>query len=348
MQWHEFIERRLLEPLAMGRSRTTAFAVWDRKFVAPTFLGSVPGGTPDMSAARDADVAMPHGFDAHGAIVPLPWQSYDDAAAAGSMVSSVADMANWLVLHLDMGRFRDRQIVRAETVKELHAIQNLHVDRSSFPFEETGEGYAMGWRRAEYRGHVHLAHSGGMLGFPAYVALIPDLRIGVVVLSNGPKPASDEYTLHKAIAFWVFDRLMGAPVRNWSEEFLRRSQNAELASLSRENRLDRERLRDRAASLPLQRYVGSYEDGRGRSGRIGVTLEHGALTLRFNGEGAFSAPLEHWQSDVFRLRPSPTVADVLGPQLVAFDIDPAGRVVSMSAFGALFQPLSETAARPDR
>jgi CubicO group peptidase (beta-lactamase class C family) len=333
--WQELIQRRLFQPLGMSRSGTSPYQFWDSRYLAPTFLGT-PSRMPHFSDARDDNVAMPHARDEGGSIVVLPWRSYDNAAAAGSIVSSVADLAKWLALQLG-----DRpELLRQDTLEELHAVQNLHVDAEQFPFESGAETYAMGWRRSEYRGHVHLAHSGGIVGFPAYIALLPETGMGVVVLSNGPR-FGDGYAFHKAVAFGVFDRLLGISQRDWRGEFLSLSQRVLAQRQAQEETLRRARLPRAAPSLRLEQYSGLYEDLEGRSGRVAVRIERGQLMLSFAGEGAYAAALEPWHHDGFRLRGRPGVADVLGPQFVEFELDPAGHVGALHLFEATFRRLSE-------
>src|SRR5688500_8181115 len=99
-------------------------------------------------------------------------------------------------------------------MRELHAPQNPHMP-VQFPFEPGSGSYAMGWGRTLYRGHAYLAHGGGMIGFPSYVALLPDARAGVAVLSNSPE------AMHRAVALWALDRVLGEPEHDWNGEFLR-------------------------------------------------------------------------------------------------------------------------------
>jgi CubicO group peptidase (beta-lactamase class C family) len=336
MTWQQFVQRRLLDPLTMTRTKTSPYEVWDRAYVAPTFLGSSSEPLIDASRARIDDIAMPHARAEDGSIVMIPWRSYDDAAPAGALVSSVSDMAKWLILNLNGGQFEGRQILESSTVRELQATQNLHVTPAQFPFLDGSETYAMGWRRARYLGHVHLAHSGGIIGFPAYVALLPDAKIGVVILANGPKSVRDEYTLHKAIVFSIFDRLLGAPKRDWRAEFKARARAVQERADSEERTLQAERLPGAPPSLPLTRYAGTYEDLARHSGAVIVAESAGRLRLRFAGEGAFSGDLEPWHHEVFRLRATPGLADRLGPRFAAFSIGKSGTIESMRFLDASF------------
>jgi CubicO group peptidase (beta-lactamase class C family) len=345
MTWHEFIRRRLLQPLKMTRSDTSPYHFWEAQHVAPALYGSPAAVCPTLNDARDNNVAMPHWGTENGSVAVLPWQSYDNAAAAGAIVSTAADMAKWINLNLNEGHYERQQLLSKATLREVHSTQNLHGgdSRFLFPLEQTTDGYAMGWWRARYRGHTHLAHGGGIIGFPAYVALLPDRRIGIVILSNGPKVLRHEYMVeglfHRAIAFWVFDRLLGAPMRDWRKVLSQRARRLEREAERSKAELYRRRLPDRAPSLPLEQYAGVYEDLRGHSGPVQVRAEDGRLSLKFAGEGAYSAYLEHWHQDLFRLCSSPGAADVLGLRFAAFGVDPGGKAISMSAFDATFERL---------
>lgn len=343
--WSEFVRERLLKPLGMSRSATSPYEFWDARHIAAAFFGSAPADGYGIEQVRDRNVAMPHAWNSDGQVVVMPWQSYDSAAAAGSLVSSVAEMANWLVMHLNEGSFSGRAILKPDTVRELHALQNARVaaqppfDSDQFPLSAGSCHYAMGWFRALYSGHIHLSHGGGMLGFPAYAAFMPERKIGVVVLANGPQPVRDELALNKAIGFWLLDRLLGASGQDWSGAFLSRARSVRAAAQREEEVLRRSRIKDSRPSAPLAAYAGVYEDRIGNSGPVCVALEKGCLRLKFPGEGAFCASLEPWHADLFRLHASAEVDGVFdwgGPEsrFVAFTLDPWGKVRLMRAFGA--------------
>lgn len=345
--WGKFVKERLLEPLRMGRSGTSPNEFWDARYIAPAFFGAAPARDCGIGQARDRNVAMPHCWDDEGTVGVLPWQSYDSASAAGSVVSSAAEMANWLIMHVNEGRFAGRQILESATIRELHAPQNLCLAQQArtdsnlfqFPLTEDTCAYAMGWFRGMYRDQLHLSHSGGMLGFPAYAAFMPERKIGVAVLANGPQPARDEYAINKAIGFYILDRLLGEPRRDWSEEFLARSRALRSAAQREEEELQRSRIVDSLPCAPLATYAGVYEDRTGDSGPVTVTLLNGRLQLSFPGAGAFSAWLEPWHDGLFRIHASAEVDRVLDSgglerRFVEFAFDAWGRVRSMRAFDA--------------
>jgi len=337
--WSDFIRQRILRPLEMNRSGTSPYEFWEPRYIAPTFLGYAAAARISAHQSREPNLAMPHCWNGTDSWMPIPWQSYDNAAAAGALISSVAEMGNWLALQLSQGYFAGRRLLRPETLRELQAPQNLHGGGNSSPALEGPETYAMGWQRAQYRGHTHLAHGGGMVGSPAYVALLPERKAGVVVLSNGSLDASEKLGLHKAIAFWIFDRLLSAPPRNWCEEFLTRTRSMQQEARAKEATLQSSRTHHLALHLPLQGYVGQYRDFFGHSPPVDICLDDGQLNINFVGTGAFRAYLEPWHQGLFRIRPAVSVADVLGPQFIRFSLNANGEVASFGAFEATFQRL---------
>lgn len=340
--WGELVKHRLFEPLGMTRSGTSPYEFWDRRFVTPTFLGTAPAGRVSRRDARDSNVAMPHTLE-DGPARAIPWQSYDTLAAAGAVVSSAGDLAKWLVLHLGGGRFQGRTLLSPGTVAELHAPQNVR-DPSRFPFDEGSGSYTLGWHRDRYRGELHLSHGGGILGFPAFVFMLPRRRIGVVVLANGRTPSTDDYaipgfdhyTFHKSIALWVFDRLLGAPPGDWRAHYLAQVAEHERRVREAEANLQAARLPGRGPSLALSAFAGAYEDRSGPLGRVVLETVEGRLRLRFAGEGAYAAHLDHWHQDVFRII---TVGVRFTRGFVEFSIGPDGRVAAMRGFGGEFTPI---------
>ena len=340
--WHAFVRERLLQPLQMRRSGTSAYEVWDRQYVTPTFWGTAAAGRPHHRDARDPDVAMPHFVDANNRFVRIPWQSYDNAAAAGTIVSSANDLAHWLIMHLDEGRYGGRPILQAETIKALHAAQNLHM-RDVYPFTESKEGYALGWMLARHHGRPYVWHSGGILGFPAYVSMIPEARIGVAVIANSAKAsAGDPYALHAAIALQVYDQLLGAPAHDWISDFATRAGKADQQARDTEAAHQAGRPKGAPPSLPLAAYAGVYEDTALHSGPVTLRVDGKRLHLSFAGTGALSGHLEPWHHDVFRLRID--LPYDFG-QFPSFALGPAGEVVSMSLFGSTYQRLSHQDAK---
>lgn len=231
MSWPKFVTHALLTPLGMTRTFASFEGLWSPGEVAPVFLGDVEA--TDLAAVRPsiADWAMPHIWHGRGPAMQVPWQCYDNAPAAGSISSCAADLAKWLSFNLSGGVSQGTRLITRAALQDLYATQNSYIDYVQAPL--SAETYASGWRRGSYRDVTVISHGGGIIGFPAYIAMIPSHDIGIAILSNGAAHAperlgSHKFGLHRALAFWAFDHFLGAPEYDWSGEFLARAVDAEM------------------------------------------------------------------------------------------------------------------------
>jgi hypothetical protein len=294
--------------------------------VAPAFLGTAPAGRVGIGDAQSKNVAMPHGHDRDGDRRVLSWQSYDSAAAAGSIVSSVTDMSRWLRMHLNGGDLEGERVLEEATVTELHSSQ-IPLQSSSFHFSDGEASYGMGWSITGFQGHRYVSHGGGIFGFPAYSAMAPEHGIGVVVLANGS--GLNPYSPHQQITAWVLDRLIGLETRDWRAEALAEADVYRQRYRAANEEIDAARHPDTTPSLPLADYAGEYTNKM--AGILRVDLEDGRLVLRYPGEGAFSGTLEHWHHDVFRLFFDGGDGGAYKSSFVIFSIDQLGVVSKLDA-----------------
>jgi hypothetical protein len=153
-------------------------------------------------------------------------------------------------------------------------------------------GYALGLGVRDYRGWILRQHTGGLPGYLSKVAMIPDLRLGVAVLTNQESGAAFE-----SIVYRVLDHYIGAKAPDYPTLF------QQLREKNREKLREAERRaaagRDSASgpSLPLARYAGTYRDAW--YGDVKIVEEKGGLAIRFTRTPALVGDLVHWQHDTF-------------------------------------------------
>jgi hypothetical protein len=136
-------------------------------------------------------------------------------------------------------------------------------------------------------------HGGAIDGMRARVALMPEEKIGLVVLGN-----MGGSLLPVALMYRIFDTMLGAPPRDWSAEFLKTVKTVEQAGQAAEKKQESERVAGTNPSLSLDKYAGTYRNDL--YGDVKVALNNGKLNLHFGP--AFTGDLEHWHYDTFRAR----------------------------------------------
>src|SRR6185436_13640896 len=254
----------------------------------------------------------------------------DPVAPAGSVWSSVSDMAKWMQMLLDgchAGGASGAALLSKETCAELFTPQTIApyemypTTRLTNPHWMT---YGLGWFQQDYRGRAVDFHTGSIDGMVAIHGLIRDERLGVYVLGN-----LDHTELRHAIMYTVFDRFAGKTDRDWSAEFLKLydglRDEADKARAEKESK----RVKGTAPSLPAKQLAGDYVDPL--HGDVHVTNEGGGLRLQYGA--AFVGALEHWHYNTFR---ATWKAAWRTPELVTFVVDEDGRASGLELMGARF------------
>jgi CubicO group peptidase (beta-lactamase class C family) len=99
-----------------------------------------------------------------------------EAFPAGSVSTTAKDMSNFMIAHLQDGKFGDKQILRPETAKLMHSRVFGSDDRLS--------GMAHGFYEESRNGHRIIGHGGDTQYFHSDLHLIPDANVGFFVSYN--------------------------------------------------------------------------------------------------------------------------------------------------------------------
>ncbi|HMV82302.1 MAG TPA: serine hydrolase [Blastocatellia bacterium] len=297
--WDEFIAERFFKPLGMTSTNSSVTALKSNLNLA-TPHSRLPG-LPSLE----------------NRVQPIAWRLMDNIGPAGSINSNVTDMAQWVRLQLSAGQYGGRQILSPAVLKEMHTPQMLI--RPEPPWSTLFPAahfitYGMGWFLHDYQGRKVVDHTGNIDGMTALVALLPEEKIGFVILSN-----MNSTNLPKALEFKLLDLILQAPTKDWSWEMLKETKAREAQALAAEQKQLQERITGTHPTLALENYAGAYADDLYGEARISFT--DGKLTMSIAGSAL--SDLEHWQYDAFRATPRdrPT-----RKSLVSFALNSQGKV----------------------
>lgn len=271
--WDTLIATRIFGPLGMTESNTTY-------------------------AAAQADDLMASGYywdDDKGELVHQPMRFADAIGPAGSINSSVRDMSRWVLFQLGRGEIDGRRLITTETLEETWTKQS----------EMTPDiGYAMGWMLREWEGKRVIEHAGGIDGFTAEVAFLPDEQVGMVMLTNQ----------------------LGSPLQDMSRALVFQGM---LGDITSDDAL--------ASAEDLTRFTGDYTAnfGQFRDSTMKVLVQNGKLAVDVPGQMVFElrAPKEDGR------RPF-AITDAIA---LRFNENERGEVYSMTFFqgGATFECFRE-------
>lgn len=270
MKWNEYVKESFFEPLGMDRTITS---------------------TSDLSE----NVAQPHKPLEKKQQV-IDWVNWDNMGAAGGIISSASDMAQWMKMNLNRGVIDGDTIIDPSQHNILWTPHNNHVVTLEAQDNLIGRhfsGYGLGWGVSDYDGNLMITHGGGYDGMYSYQMLIPDQKIGVMVLTNSMKGLSS------AVALWVVDRYLDNPDRDYSTERLEASKKNESQSNAIEERIA-DRNRKKEPTLSKEAFAGTYNSGM--HGDVIVTQnEDGSFDMAFANAQKLSATLTHWHYNIWQI-----------------------------------------------
>jgi len=150
--------------------------------------------------------------------------------------------------------------------------------------------------------------------------LVPDIQLGIVVLTNQEAPGA-----FSAIGHRIADRYLGAPDTDWITAYqkLDDKQRSDAAETLAKQRASRNA--DSRPSLPVAKYAGRYRDPW--YGEITIATEREALVLHFDHTPSLVADMEHWQYDTFKARWRDHSLDA--DAFVTFALNPDGAISQM-------------------
>ena len=95
---------------------------------------------------------------------------------AGGVYTNILDMAKYMRFHINKGRISGQQLLNKDLIEEMHSVQ--------FPEDNQKSGYGLCLVRAAVSDTYLLNHGGGGYGFITSMTMYPELKLGVVTLTN--------------------------------------------------------------------------------------------------------------------------------------------------------------------
>ena len=161
--WDDFIEERIMKPIGMSHS----------------------AASPDRVKYR-SDMIDGHA-SVDGKVQVIARSSLKVGHSAGGINSSIADLSKWVMLQLANGKYGDnlsKQLFSKEVHDEMWSPQTIMPVRSPGPYNTHFAAYALGFGVSDVKGYKQVTHTGGLEGMVTQITMIPELNLGIIVLTN--------------------------------------------------------------------------------------------------------------------------------------------------------------------
>ena len=268
--WEQNIQDKILTPLGMTNT-TVDLAGW----------------------LKNNDISKGYGVLNDSVPEKLDYYDISGMAPAGSINSSANDMAKWLTVWINSGKYAGKEILPSPYVSE--AISSQMVIGGGVPGKENPgiylANYGLGWMISSYRGHYYVEHGGNIDGFSASTGFFPSDSIGIVVLSN-----QNGSVVPRIIRNLIADRLLGLKYKDWESEIYNTYRAGQVKSKEAKKTGVSSRKYGTRPSHNLAEYAGIYTSPGGESFELEV--RHDSLYMQLPKKKFY---LPHYHYDIFNM-----------------------------------------------
>jgi CubicO group peptidase (beta-lactamase class C family) len=235
MTWEDFIEKRIMQPLNMTKSAASISRLKDKSnMISP------------HCAVNDKVQA-----------IDIDWS--ETANAAGGICSNITDLSKWIMMQMNNGKYGDnKQLFSEEVHEEMWTPQTIINARATPPYNTHFASYGLGWFLSDVKGYKQATHTGGLAGVVTQITLLPELKLGIIVLTNQQIGAA-----FSAITNTIKDSYLGVTgidrVKQASDRV--KKGEAEAKKITSDIWASIEKQQKEATTKPdLNNYIGTYTD----------------------------------------------------------------------------------------
>ena len=261
--WDDALIERIFTPLKMNNSTTGNRAFFTSPALARGYRLSKEADTIRITPRTDLQGA----FSWLSAIAP-----------AGFVISTGADMANWLKMLLAKGKFNDKQVISERNFRFLTTPQTISGSDSV-----TLNNYAQGWTIEQGPQGRLIRHTGLAYGYTSLVGFAPELNLGFAVLTTNGTTNNPHY----AIVRQLIDLYLGIQGKDWQkyymDDYMKPSPSRPIPAKV-----------DSLPPLDKKSYLGTFDGGAFGDARVYLQND----TLRFALKRVDS-PLRHKSGNTF-------------------------------------------------
>lgn len=157
--YEDFIESKIIKPLGMTKTAASWYRLKDKTNV-------IDGHAPY-----------------EGKLLPVGLSFGEIANAAGGIYSSVTDMSKWVIAMINSGKYGEKlekSLFSPAVHRELWTPQTIIAGGNPASFSS----YGLGWFLSNVNGNFQATHTGGLSGIVTQVTILPEMKLGIIVLTN--------------------------------------------------------------------------------------------------------------------------------------------------------------------
>ncbi|MXN89800.1 serine hydrolase [Flavobacterium sp. Sd200] len=304
MSWEQYVQTRIINPLGMNDSYTSIGMMKDKN-----------------------NLATPHN-DVKGVLKPLPHWDEMINGAAGGIYANTDDLCKWMLVQLNKGKYGESLSSKLFTEDSQREMWKLHTVEDSYGgrYNTHFSGYGLGWFLTDVKGNMMVTHTGGLPGMLSITTLIPDLNLGIVILTNTDPGGG---LLFSAINNTILDSYLKMDDFGWIDKY-----HKEFAEIQNEG----DKVTDnvwktvKAASkqkINFSPYIGIYEDKW--FGKAEVFMKGKQLWFKCLRSPKLNGPMYFYKANSFAIKWE--YQDMNADAFAVFSLDEEGKAQGIKLKG---------------
>ncbi len=261
--WEQYVQSHFLSPLGMDHSLILSTGVADQ-----------------------ANVATPYTTSYSDHISKVPYDNWNNLAPAASIVSNVNDLSHWLVMQLDSGRYQGKEIISWEALQKTRIANTWVKSTRSDRYPTHFQGYGLGLFMEDYAGKQVYWHTGGAGGMVSNVCFVPEVGLGIAILTN-----NDNQSFFEDLRHQILDAYLGVPYINRSQQDLPRFRDETATDFKQRRDWNARMEMNNKPPISLSTYTGAYVNKL--YGKIHISQEKNHLLIHYETKPDLSATLEY-------------------------------------------------------
>ena len=235
-----------------------------------------------------------------GKIRTIGWFDEKINGAAGGIVSNVDDMTKWMMAELNKGKYGtdlSKKIFSAARQKEMWTMHSIMEADPNPRYNQHFAGYGLGWFLADVKGNMEVSHTGGLPGMLTSVKLIPDLKLGIVILTNTENGGG---ALFSAIEQTILDSYLGLDDFGWVDKYSKQFKYYSSNSESGTAKIWETVAAAKNTKIDAADYTGVYEDKW--FGKVEVFLKGDQLWFKAYRSPKLNGPMSFYKANTFAIK----------------------------------------------
>jgi len=286
-----------------------------------------------QDSTNNTNIAYPHKTeDGHiQQIDSYLWSNVSTSMAApGGIYSNVNDMSKWVIMHLNEGLYGDNltdTLISRKNHQELWRI-HTNIEYNAFGgdiYNNHYQGYGLGFNLQDENAYTIVQHGGGLPGMLSMVTMIPELKAGIIILTNTDPGGYSMFTLTNEIK----DEIIGAEGIDWIEwaENTLNERVTEADSVVNAVWAQVEKVKN--TKLDYKHYVGRYEDDW--FGEVVVYQKNNQLWMKSLRSPKLKGRMHYYKANTFAV--DWEYRDMACDAFAMFQLDENGDATSISMKG---------------